>query len=139
MQIVQLATLEDKEAWFSLDRHMPHSIYEQKVRVGECYLIKSQDKCLGILRYNLFWDSIPFLNLIEIDGRYRGQGLGKKLMLFWESEMRKLGHQLVMTSTMAEESAQHFYRKLGYLDCGCLIKNLPPLVESMEIFLMKQL
>ena len=60
-------------------------------------------------------------------------------MLYWENEMRSSGYPLVMTSTMVEETAQHFYRKLGYKDCGCLIKEFPPYRETMEMFLMKQI
>jgi hypothetical protein len=40
-----------------------------------------------------------------------------------------------MTSSLSAESAQHFYRKLGYTDAGCLF--LPG--ESAEIFFLKQL
>ncbi len=97
------------------------------------------DKPVGIMRYNLFWDLIPFLTLIYFEEAFRGRGHGTKAMLYWEDEMRKLGYKLSMTSTMVEESSQHFYRKLGYKDCGCLIKDIPPYVETMEMFMMKQL
>ncbi len=40
-----------------------------------------------------------------------------------------------MTSTLSAESAQQFYRKLGYIDAGCLL--LPG--ESAEIFFTKQI
>ncbi len=60
-------------------------------------------------------------------------------MLYWEDELRKSGYELVMTSTMVEEASQHFYRKLNYNDCGCLVKDFPPLVDTMEMFMMKQL
>jgi hypothetical protein len=39
-----------------------------------------------------------------------------------------------MTSTVSAESAQHFYRRLGYRDAGCLF--LPG--ESAEILFIKQ-
>jgi hypothetical protein len=40
-----------------------------------------------------------------------------------------------MTSSLSAESAQHFYRTLGYSDSGCLL--LPG--ESAEIFFVKQI
>lgn len=40
-----------------------------------------------------------------------------------------------MTSTQADEGSQHFYRKLGYKDAGCLILDTQP----SEIFFVKQL
>lgn len=33
------------------------------------------------MRYNLFWDLIPFLTLINIDETYQKQGIGKETML----------------------------------------------------------
>jgi hypothetical protein len=49
--------------------------------------------------------------------------------------MKKVGSNLVMTSTQANEEAQHFYRSLGYKDAGCLLLEDEPL----EIILVKRL
>ena len=49
--------------------------------------------------------------------------------------MRALGHRRVLTSTLSNERAQHFYRRLGYRDSGALL--LPD--EALEIILMKDL
>ena len=136
---MRYATLEDKAFWFTLDKHLKEAMFESKVILKECYMIEVDNKPVGVLRYNLFWDSIPFVNLIYIDWDYHKKGIGTKAMLYWEDEMKRLGYNLVMTSTMVEETAQHFYRKLNYKDCGCLVKNLHPLIETMEMFLMKQI
>jgi len=50
--------------------------------------------------------------------------------------MIKSGNDLVLTSTLSNEQAQHFYRKLGYKDCGCLLLESEP---SLEIILCKKL
>ena len=98
-------------------------------------LLEQGDGIAGWLRYNLFWDSIPFVNLLFLLDDFRGQGYGKELMLYWEHEMASRGFQWVMTSTQANECAQHFYRKLGYEDAGGF---LPP-GEPLELVLMKKL
>ena len=46
---------------------------------------------------------------------------------------------MALTSTQSDESAQHFYRKLGYKDCGCLVINEGPLAQPAELFLSKVL
>ena len=89
----------------------------------------------GFLRYGLFRDSIPFMNLLFLLEEYRNQGIGTALVAFWEDRMRKEGFSRVMTSTQSDESAQHFYRKLGYMDTGALV--LPE--QPMEIILRKEL
>ncbi len=139
MFVIDYVTEKDADFWFSLDKHLSESEFELKVRDKRGYIIKDDDKPVGVMRYNLFWDLIPFLNLIYLEGAYRNRGYGTKAMLHWENEMRKSGFRIAMTSTMVEETSQHFYRKLGYKDCGCLIKEIPPFVETMEMFMNKAL
>ncbi len=57
---------------------------------------------------------------------YRNQGYGAALVSFWEKQRKEEGHQLVMTSTLANETAQHFYRKLHYVDAGALLLPVNP-------------
>ena len=136
---IEYATELHRSFWHTLDRHIPDAELTLKIRDNRCYIIKDGNKPIGVMRYNLFWDLIPFLNLIYFEEPFRSKGHGTKAMLHWENEMRQFGHKIAMTSTMVEESSQHFYRKLGYKDCGCLIKDFPPYVETMEMFMMKQL
>ena len=72
------------------------------------------------MRYNLFWDNIPVLTLIHFDKPHHGKGFGRQAMLSWKKKMREYGYKMVMTSTQVDEQAQHFYRKLGYIEKGSL-------------------
>ncbi len=136
---MEYATEKDISFWRTLDHHISDQELLRKIHEKRGYAIYDDKKPVGVLRYNLFWDLIPFLNLICFTEQYRGKGFGTRAMIDWEDEMRSSGHKLVMTSTMVEEGAQHFYRKLKYKDCGCLIKDFQPYVETMEMFMMKQL
>lgn len=128
----------DKEAWYRLDRHLPEEEFEGKVRDKRGYVLLEKGKVAGLMRYNLFWDSIPFCTMLYIDSDYRHQGLGKALMAHWEADMKHQGHGMVLTSTQADEDAQHFYRKLGYQDCGGLILTVPGYQQPTELFFAKQ-
>jgi GNAT superfamily N-acetyltransferase len=75
------------------------------------------------------------MNMLFVLEAARGQGIGTKLVAVWEARMREVGCPRIMTSTQANESAQHFYRKLGYVDAGTLL--LPG--EPLEIVLIKDL
>ena len=136
---IRSVSVSDKSFWFSLDRHLPEGEFELKVRDKRGYVIVGEGESFGIMRYNLFWDIIPFLTLIHIKEAFQGRGYGRKSMLFWENEMRGLGYKTVMTSTQADEQAQHFYRKLGYIDKGCLFLDNTPLAQPPEIFMLKNL
>ncbi len=125
----------DKAFWYTLDKHLPESEFDLKVRDKRGYVLLSNGTPIGILRWNLFWDNTPFCTLLYIANEYQRQGYGKKLMEHWENDMKANGYSFVLTSTQADEQAQHFYRKIGYRDCGSLI--LP--AEPTELFLMKEL
>ena len=53
--------------------------------------------------------------------------------------MRAQGYQMVLISTRVDEDAQHFYRKLGYVECGALLMNGTPFEQPMEMFMRKML
>lgn len=125
---------EDRIFWFGLDKHLSQKEFNNKVSSKSGYVLLADDMPVGLLRYSLFWDSIPFCNMLYIDARYQRKGYGKKLMAHWEEEMKAQGYERLLTSTQADEEAQHFYRKLGYQDCGGLVMDVP---GPMELILMK--
>lgn len=134
---IRYSQLEDKEFWFSLDKHLSEQEFINKVRDNRGYVLLEDNKPLGLLRYNLFWDNTPFCNLIYINSEYQGKGFGKMLIEYWEKDMKSLGYGMLLTSTQVDESAQHFYRKLGYKDCGGFVIDIQGYEQPMELFLVK--
>ena len=117
------------------DNHISREILLRKMEEKEIIVLKEAEKIIGWLRYSLFWDNIPFMNMLMIEETYRKKGLGKMLITFWEKEMRVKGYKTVLTSTLSNESAQHFYRKQGYKDAGCLLLE----EEGLEIVFKKDI
>lgn len=128
---------DDKEFWFKLDKHLPEAEFTNKVRDKRGYILSYDNKPVGMLRYNLFWDNTPFCTLLFIDREYRNKGYGKILMEYWENDMKSQGYGMVLVSTQVDEGAQHFYRKLGYKDCGGLVIDIPRYAQPMEMFMVK--
>ncbi|MBP1045634.1 GNAT family N-acetyltransferase [Enterococcus sp. BWM-S5] len=139
MEHIRAVQEKDRDFWFTLDNHLPEAEFEKKVRDGMGYVLVKDGVPIGLLRYNLFWDSIPFCTMLFIGSTSQQQGYGKALMAFWEKEMKQLGHGLVMTSTQVDEEAQHFYRKIGYQDAGGLLITTPEYEQPMEMFFTKEL
>ncbi|MCM3781884.1 GNAT family N-acetyltransferase [Neobacillus mesonae] len=134
--IIDYANDSDYEYIRARDHHIPESLILTKIKENEIYILRNRDGShIGWMRYGYFWDNIPFMNMIWVDEPFRGKGLGNKVVLFWEEQMKQKGFKMVMTSTQADEGAQHFYRKLGYQDAGCLLLDTQPL----EILLTKKL
>ena len=111
---IRYVEFEDQTFWYRLDKHLPQQEFRKKVENKEGYVLLNDDKAIGLLRYNFFWDNIPFCTMLLIDKNFQNKGYGKKMMEFWENEMKLQGHKIVLTSTQVDEKAQHFYRKLGY-------------------------
>lgn len=132
--MIRYAQKNDLEQLRKLDQHFAPSELEQCIRDGRV-LVQIRQELVGCLRYNLFWDNLPFMNLLFLAEDERGKGYGTQLIRFWEEEMRRQQHRSVMTSTRSDKQAQFFYRKHGYVDCGTLL--LPG--EPLEILLSKRL
>lgn len=136
---IRYVEMADKLFWYQLDRHLPEMEFENKVKTKRGYILFENKVPVGLLRYNLFWDNIPFCTMLFIDSPFQGNGYGKMLMKHWEKDMRKQGYGMLLTSTQVNETAQHFYRKLGYKDCGGLIIDIPRYSQPMEMFFSKEL
>ena len=136
---IRYVALPDREGWFALDRRLPEAEFEEKVRTRRGLVYLEDGRIAGILRWNLFWDEIPFCTLLYIREDCRGKGYGRALMARWEADMAARGHGMVLTSTQADETAQLFYRKLGYGDCGGFAPHIPGYAQPTELILAKGL
>lgn len=130
---IRKAELGDFEFLAEHDRHIQGEILKESILSERVYVIESSGNILGWMRYNLFWDSIPFMNMLYILDGSRGMGYGKAVIERWESDMSKMGYKTVMTSTQSDEYAQHFYTHLGYTAIGSFNLGSDP----MEIIFSK--
>ena len=131
---IRLAEESDFEILSQNDKHISAEILKKKISDKNILIAEMEEKFAGWLRYNLFWDEIPFMNMLFVTEKFRGMGIGGKLVREWEKLMSEQGYKLLLTSTQANEYAQHFYRKLGYTDLG----GFTPFGEEYEIILGKQ-
>ena len=132
---IRPASLTDLDWLAAHDRHIARDALTESVERNRVLIMERAGERIGWLRWNLFWDNTPFMNLLYLLDGHRGQGHGRALVTRWEADMAALGHHLVMTSTQANEDAQHFYRRLGYRDAGALL--LPE--EPTELLFLKEL
>lgn len=135
MTEIKYATMDDYGLLISRDTHVRKEEWKKLIEKNQALIFKVDNHFAGWLRYNLFWNEIPFMNMLYFLEEYHGKGYGTQMVRFWEREMAKLGYDKVMTSSQANESAQHFYRKLGYRDAGGFF----PFCNDLEIIFTKEL
>ena len=125
----------DIGALTAFDRHIPPEALRRCVAEGRVLALEADGALAGWLRWGLFWDSVPFMNLLYVLEPHRGRGFGLALVERWERDMRAAGFSTVMTSSQQDEYAQHFYVKLGYRAVG----GFTPRGDPLEILFEKAL
>lgn len=133
---IRPAAAEDQAQILKYDNHIHPSKVGTCICGGLVDVLCDGSEILGVLRYNLFWQSIPFLDMLYIDEACRGKGRGRQMMEHWEESMKALGYPHVMLSTQEDETAKYFYEKLGYRRIGAF---LPPDQDADEIMYLKTL
>lgn len=129
------ASLTDFEILNKLDEHIAREELRLSIINERIYVYKKNGSIIGWLRYNLFWDNTPFMNMLYVLAEYRGKGYGKALVKGFEEDMLKAKYFKVMTSTLECEDAKDFYYHLGYEKVG----GFYPTKEEYELILMKNL
>ena len=132
---IRYANLDDFEVLLKYEKHISKEELNNAIKLKRVIMMFNDNNFVGWLRFNLFWDNIPFMNMLYLLENERGKGYGRQLVEFWEKEMAKKGYRFVLTSTQSNEEAQFFYRKNGYIDSGSLL--LPN--EPLEILLYKNI
>lgn len=115
---IRYAQESDIERLAHCDQHIAAQELTHAVSLRRVYVAEENGSLAGWLRYNLFWDNTPFLNLLYLLPQFRRKGFGRQLLSFWEQDMTAQGFDTLMTSTQSDEYAQHFYVKCGYEAVG---------------------
>lgn len=132
---IRAAANEDLNFLCQYDMHITKEELINSILLNRIYIAEENEAVIGWLRYNLFWDNTPFMNMLYILEEHRKKGCGENIVQYWEKQMKSHNYSYVMTSTASDEYAQHFYVKLGYRAVGGFtFRN-----EPYEIILMKEL
>ena len=105
------------------------SIKKSENKINEYAVYEIDNKIVGIVRYGKnkkdFDDSYGEIYALYIDNRYQHQGIGTKLFKFAIDELKN-NFKVVLVSTLIENSANAFYKKIG----GNLIGNCEFILEN---------
>ncbi len=92
---------------------------------GEFYLAINKEECLGFLWYlpNGAFHSFPYLHIIAVKEQYRGCGIGKKLLGFFETVISQDSEKAFLVVADFNPRAKQLYESIGYREIG-IIPNL---------------
>lgn len=129
---IRTAAIGDYDRLCGHEHHVSDEVLRACLREGRMLVAELDGRLVGWLRWNLFWDIVPFMNHLRVLDEFRGRGFGRRLVRRWEDDMREKGHEKVMTSSAQDECAQHFYVHLGYLAIGGFMLAGDPLELVFE-------
>lgn len=129
------ATADDFPFVTTLAPGLQRPVFQRHVAAGRMQVIDAASAPVGFMKHDVLWETLPFLEIIMLVASCRGHGIGRRAVAQWEAEMAGQGHRVCAVSTQVNESAQHFWRKIGYTDCGVL--TLPH--RPTELFLFKSI
>ena len=116
--MIRFAIMDDLDILVKYDHHISKDILINSIKLNNILIVEENNTFIGWLRYNLFWDNTPFMNMLFILEPYRNKKHGKALVFKWEEHMKTLGYDKVLTSTFSNENSKYFYEHLGYHNIG---------------------
>lgn len=104
-----------------------------KLPGGRLLMIEHAGEPAGFIEFHVLWETLPLIEVIVVREELRRRGIGRAAVRSWEREMAERSFPRAIVSTQANECAQHFWRRIGYRDCGSL--ELPD--RPAELFLFR--
>jgi len=109
---------------------------EEGLNQGTLFVVLAEDECIGFMYYieNGAFHSFPLLHLIAVKESYRGQGIGKHLLEYFEGISARNKFFLVVADFNPD--AKRFYENNGY----CQVGKIPGLYRDgiTEYLMMKK-
>jgi ribosomal protein S18 acetylase RimI-like enzyme len=109
------------------------SLLRAQIRDGRLLIIEHAGEPAGFIKFYVLWETLPLIEVIVVREELRKRGIGRAAVRSWEREMAGRSYERAIVSTQANELAQHFWRRIGYRDCGSL--ELPG--RPVELFLFR--
>jgi ribosomal protein S18 acetylase RimI-like enzyme len=91
-----------------------------QIRDGRLRIIESAGEPVGFIKFYVLWEVLPFIEVIMVREDRRRCGIGRDAVRSWEREMAARSFRRALISTQADETAQEFWRRIDYRDCGSI-------------------
>lgn len=125
--VIRFARLDDLDFAYQ-DGYIPPEVLKRKIeaqtalnpdRIEDVVIAEWNGKRVGYVRLEYLWSIVPYIALIQVLPEYRQQGVGKALLRFIETFLRDAGHEVLYSSSQADEpEPQAWHRHMGFEECG---------------------
>ncbi len=106
----------------SAEEHLNEALMQGLVK-QEIFIAQNEEgQCIGFIWFTLdgaFYD-FPYLHLVAVKKEFRGQGVGRKLLSFYEEKGFEKKSKIFLTVADFNRRAKDLYTSLGYEEIGTL-------------------
>ena len=125
--VIRFARLDDLDFAYQ-DGYIPATVLKRKIDaqlalnpdcIEDVVIAEWNGKRVGYMRLEYLWSIVPYISLIQVLPEYRRRGVGKTLLRFIETFLRDAGHEVLYSSSQADEpEPQAWHRHVGFEECG---------------------
>ena len=125
--VIRFARLDDLDFAYQ-DGYISAEVLKRKIdaqlalnpdRIEDILIAERNGKRVGYVRLEYLWSIVPYISLIQVLPEYRQQGVGKALLRYLETFLRDTGHEVLYSSSQADEpEPQAWHRYMGFEECG---------------------
>jgi ribosomal protein S18 acetylase RimI-like enzyme len=113
-------------------------VLRRAITEGKIVLAESaQEGVVGYVRWDYFWDTIPFCLTARVKPEHRRRGLGRRLYEHIEASFRQRGCAFWLSSTEeTNEVSQRFHESLDFRPIGKLVdlgQDVPEIFYRKDI------
>lgn len=108
-------------SYFQSEESRKNAVMEG-INKGTLYVVLCNGECAGFAYFisEGAFHAYPYLHLIAIREKYRGKGIGRKLLEFIENMLFKTKDKIFLLVGDYNPGAKIFYEKLGYKYIGTI-------------------
>lgn len=124
--VIRFARLNDLDFAYQ-DGYIADAVLKRKIdaqlalnpdRIEDIIIAEWNGKRVGYVRLEYLWSIVPYISLIRVLPEYQRQGIGKALLRFLETFLRDTGHDVLYSSSQADEpEPQAWHRYMGFEEC----------------------
>ena len=116
--LIRFATVSDLD-FICRGTRLTLAAAQRKIEAQEIILAAYEGVLIGQVRLEYLWGRVPFLALISVLPEHQRRGIGSALLRYLTDFLREQGHDMLYSSSMADEPApQAWHRRMGFEECG---------------------
>lgn len=112
--------LTENEPWKSLGRSYDYSVAKVREPDGELFVVYVEEKIAGCILLELHGVLKGFIRSFCIDAKFRGRGIGAKVIGFAEKYILQQTPNVFVFAASTNEGAIRFYKNQGYKQIGLI-------------------